>query len=359
MLLLVIFITGNIYKSFAQEGIPNKIKLLVLDVGTIDTVAKTEKFLAPTDKVNMDAPPSPSPADAMADPDLRRRAAHVNWETGMIEYLQTRDDIRRENQQRRKILEALRTSITGSKENRMVVLAKDYLASALSPYADFIDVVDRSEASLSEIEKAIADKAQEEVAPATLFLTVTLGDQKEESTTVPVGNTKVKKTTYTRRAVASVRDFSNVRVCSFDVVAKAGFRQTDAVAMKGHDPSDELIIDLMNQIGKKVGEHFLREYTVKVKIPKALNNEVSSEDFEVYIDRVVKRTKNEEGEWEEEILSEGSPVAIDEPFMALAIDHWITIVAPSEEFSATQSQVKVGRTKKTATFTIRKNKIDE
>ena len=344
------------YSQIMAQGVPNKIMLLLVDVGTIDSVAKTEKFLTTVKKVNMDAPPMPSPADAMADPGLRRQAAFVNWKTGMTEYLQTSKDIRMENEHRQKVMEALRTSITGDSSNRLVVIAKDYLASALAPYSDFIQLVDRSEASLSEIEKSIADKDQEAAAPATLFLTVTLADMKQESKTIPLGNTNVKQTIYRRRAVASVRDFNNVRIFSCDVEATAKFRQTDVVKAVGHDPADELIIDAMKQIAEKVGKYFLREYTVRVKIPKALADEVSSEDFEIYIDRVVMRVKDEDGGWTTEVLEEGNPVAVDEPFKALAIEHLITIVPPNEEYVATPSQVKVGRNKGTATFNVKKAK---
>ncbi|MBQ9366511.1 MAG: hypothetical protein IJT83_01930 [Victivallales bacterium] len=347
---LMLCLAGGLF----AQGIPNKIKLLLVDVGTIDSVAKTEKFLTTVDKVNMDVPPMPSPADSMADPDLRRHAARVNWKTGMMEYMQTSNDIRNENIHRRKVMEALRAAITGDTSNRLVVIAKDYLASALDKYGDFIQLVDRSEASLSEIEKAIDSKSQEDVACANLFLTVTLADMKQESLTVPVGDVKVRKTSYRRRAVASVRDFNNVRVFSCDVEAKAEFRETNVTKAAGHDPSDELIIDAMNQIAEKVGRFFLREYVVKVKIPKTIANEVSSEDFELYIDRVVKRVKDEDGEWNVEVVEEGTPVAVSEPFQALAIEHWITIVPPNEEYVATPLQVKVSRSKGTAIFNIKK-----
>lgn len=340
--------------SVTLAAIPGKINMLLVDVGSIDTVAKTEKFLQAQDKVSMKTPPKPTPADAVADPSLLRQAAYLNWQTGVMEYLQDKEDIRRENKRKREILEGLRKSIVGTSENRTMVVAKDYLANGLDEYSDFITLIERSDSSLAEVEKMISGDDQKDVSPATMFLSVTLGDMKTVSKTVPVGDTKVKKTTYTRPATAKVSDFSGARIFSCDVEAKYEFRQTDVAAVEGNDPSADLIKDAMKQIAAKVADKFVKEFTVKVSIPKKLSEEISAEDIELYLDRVTKKVKDDEGNWTEEVVEEGTPVTADEPFKALACNHTVTAVCGNEEFKLNQNKISLSASKKTGKFQVSK-----
>ena len=336
----------------SSPRVPNKIRILLLDVGTIDTIAKSEKYLPEPEKFNFKQLPTPSSADAMADTELRRDAARINWELGVIEYLQSNEDIRNYNMHRKKVMEAIRASITGNSDNRPVVLAKDLLASALTPYGEWIQLVDRSEATISEIEKSIANREMEEVAPADLFLTVSLFDMKKEETTRPLGNGNVTIAKYSRKATASIRDFSNMRVFTCYVEAMTTKRWTSAVKTNGYDPAEDLIKNAMEQIAEKVGDFFVREYTVKVNIPKGLEEEITEHDCMLYIDRVVKRVKGED----DIVQYGGRHVVAGKPFRALAVEHWVSIVVPNEEFVANQTQTRVGRDKETAFFTIKKLK---
>jgi len=119
----------------AAAKLPQKINILLVDVGTIDTVAKTEKFLAATDKAMIEAPPTPSATVNVIDPELQKQAVRINWLTGMAEYYKAKSEVEEENARRRKVLEGLRNGIVGNSNNRMIVLAKDYLASGLEEYS--------------------------------------------------------------------------------------------------------------------------------------------------------------------------------------------------------------------------------
>ncbi|MBQ4481278.1 MAG: hypothetical protein II943_11650 [Victivallales bacterium] len=334
---LLLFMAAGGERMFAGEDTPNKIKLLILDVGTIDTVGQTEKLLESVGLATLLEPALPAPPAALESPELRRQAARVNWQTGLVEYYQTREDIQAVVQCRRKMLEALETCISADQDNRMAALAKDFIAAglAMEPYANCIQVVDRSADSLAEIEQAIADKRQEEVAPATLFLTVTLADQKETTTTVPMGGTTVSKTTYSRRAVASVRDLDNVRIYSFNVTAERTFRHVGTTQVAGQDPADELIIDLMEQIATKVGDFFVEDYIVNLVIPEELAGKVFAYDFRVFLDR------EEEGS----IL-----VVPGQPFTALALQHLVLLVPRTNKFNPDETTVDPQNTQ--AAFTI-------
>ena len=87
-----------------------------------------------------------------------------------------------------RVLEQLRNSIVGNDKKRSIVVAKNYLQSFLQPYSSCIQVIDRANTSLSEVEKAIGGNSQQDVASACVFLTVIMQDLKESSQTVQVGN---------------------------------------------------------------------------------------------------------------------------------------------------------------------------
>ncbi len=336
-----------------SAALPSKLNILLVDVGTIDTVAKTEKFMAAVDKACLEAPPVPKAADAALDPDLQKEAVRINWLTGVAEYVRQRDEVHAENARRRKMLEGLRNSIVANKDNRMIVIAKDYLASGLEEYSDFIAIVDRSDASLSEVEKAIADKDQEEVAPATLFLSVTMGDLQRVSKVIPLGGATVKKDSYTRKATAKVSDFNNVRVFSCDVTAKYDTRKTDAVATSGDESviADALIEDAMKQIAKRVGEKFVKEYVVNVTIPKALSEEVTPEEIELYLDRDVKVVDGEES-----VIYEGVPIQVGEPFKALSLNHTVSAISSNEDITLSPAKTILSSSKLKAVIRVKAKK---
>lgn len=330
-----------------NDVVPNKIQMLLVDVGSIDTVAKTEKFMAAQDRVSLANPPRPTSAENVVDPDLQKRAVTLNWLSGVAEYFHDRKSVDEENARRRKIIEGLRNSIIGTSENRTMVIAKDYLASGLEDYSEFISIVDRSDASLQEVEKAISNQEQTEVAPAKLFLSVTLGDPMRSTKKVQVGDTEVMTITKTRKATAKVSDFNNVRVFSCDVTATASLRKTSMSETTGDETilDAKLIEDAMKQIAKKVGEHFIKEFTVKVVVPKKLADEIQPEEVELYLDRVVKG---------DEVIEEGTLITANEPFRALNINHTVTAVVANEEFRVAQKKVTLGKNKKTATVSVAK-----
>lgn len=332
---------------FADGVMPTKINMLLVDASSIDTIVGTDKFMAAQDRVSLATPPKPTAAENVVDPDLQKRAVTLNWITGVAEYLHDRKAVDEENARRRKIIEGLRNSISGSDANRSMVVAKDYLASGLEDYSEFISVVDRSDASLQEVEKAIANQDQNEVAPAMLFLSVTLGDPMRSTKKVQVGDTEVMTITKTRKATAKVSDFNNVRVFSCDVTANASLRQTSMSKTTGDETilDAQLIEDAMKQIAKKVGERFVKEFTVKVVVPKKLADEIQPEEVELYLDRVVKG---------DEVIEEGTPITANEPFRALNANHTVTAIVANEEFRVAQKKVTLGPSKKLATVSVMK-----
>ena len=110
----------------------------------------------------------------------------------------------------------------------------------------------------------------------------------------------------------------------------------------------------MKQIAAKVAAKFVKEYTVTVKVPKSIEGEFSAEEVELYLDRVVRKVKAEDGSFVEEIVEEGTPIASGEPFKALSADHSVTAVCGNEEFKVIPVVTKIGPKKTKASITANK-----
>ncbi len=247
---------------------PGKVCLLVADVGTIDSIAKTEEFLAKIKQFNVSSTPKVSEADRAVNPELARRSANFNFNNNIRQYNEEQREIARQNRKMANILDNLRTSIIGDKNKRDIVVAKNYLQSFLDPYSEYIKVIDRANANLTEVEKAISGNDQQDIASACVFLTVIMQDLKAESTTVSVSNTLIKKTTYTQKAVGNIRDFNGNVLKAFHVVGKTSRRQTSASKSEGFNPSSDLMEDVLKQIAEKVASYYVTKLEFKCDGPK-------------------------------------------------------------------------------------------
>jgi len=263
---------------------PAKIALLLVDVGTIDSVAKTEEFLSTIKKVSNAEMPGLTAADrAAAHPALEREIVRVNWNTRKLEYMHEKAQIESENRRMANVLYQLRNSILSERNKRNVVLGKNYLQSYFQKYAKFIQVIDRANTSIAEVEKAIGGTDQVDVAGSTVFLTVIIGDMEENKTTVQVGNTMVTRHNYSLKMVANVRDFNGNVLFATDVVAKCTRRGTNVTATSGFNFADDLMEDGWKQIADKVGAFFITELDFKVKGPKGDEN-FDADDVVIYVD---------------------------------------------------------------------------
>ena len=253
---------------------PGKVCLLVADVGTIDTVAKTEEFLTKIKQFNIASTPKVSEADKAINPNLAKTEVNIRFNANLKQYNEEQREIARQNRKMEAILEGLRTSIIGNENKRDIVVAKNYLQSYLAPYTDFIKVIDRANTSLSEVEKAIGGNDQQDIASACVFLTVIMQDLKQESMTVSVANTLIKKTTYTQKAVGNIRDFNGNVLTAFNVVGKTSRRQTSASRSEGFNPASDLMENVLKQIAEKVAAYYVTKLEFKCAGPKG------DEDFD-------------------------------------------------------------------------------
>ncbi|MBQ7208623.1 MAG: hypothetical protein IJS01_12570 [Lentisphaeria bacterium] len=259
----------NAEENGAQKHLaPQKIRLLVCDVGTIDTVAKTEEFLTHLKQLNVDDVPRVGEATQAADPSLAKHAGRVAFSVEINRFKRQDAEIARRNRKMERVYEQLRNSILGNPNNRDIVVAKEYLQTYLMPYSQFITIIDRANSSIAENEKAIGGKDQEDVADSSVFLTVVMQDLNAESKTVQIGNTMVKKTVYTRKAVAKIRNYRGELLFACSVAADSSFRQTSASRSTGHNPASAIQEELMKQIAEKIGSYFTAKLTVKAKGPK-------------------------------------------------------------------------------------------
>ena len=262
---------------------PSRIALLITDVGSIDTVAKTEDFLGQIKKVSNAEMPGLSAADrAAATPAMEREIVRINWNTRKAEYIRDRQMVEDENRRMANVLYQLRNSVlVGNK--RHMVLGKNYLQSYLQKYSKFIQIIDRSNTNIAEVEKAIGNKDQVDVAGSMVFLTVIIGDMEETTSTVPVGNTMVTRKNYSLKMVANLRDYNGNVLFATDVIAKKSYRFTNVTSVKGINFNDDLMEDGWKQIADKVGAYFIAELKFKAKGPKG-DDSFDADDVTVCVD---------------------------------------------------------------------------
>lgn len=260
---------------------PGKICILLTDVGTIDTVAKTEEWLQKIKQFNIENTPQLTAADRSADPSFARQEVIIRFNDQMARYNEQQREVAAQNRRMEAVLHQLRTQILVNKNTRDVVVAKNYLQAALMPYRQYIQLIDRANSSISEVEKAIGGNDQQDVASASYFLTVIMQDLNEESNTVQVGNTMVKRTVYTQRATFNLRDFNGNVIYAGNVKASRNFRQTSASRNSGHNAAPELMEETMKQIAKQLGEELLSELTVNCV---GKGEDFDPEDAVIYVD---------------------------------------------------------------------------
>lgn len=262
---------------------PGKICILIADVGNIDTVAKTEEWLTKIKQFNIENTPQLSAADRAADPSFARQEIVIRYNDQLARYNEQQQEVAAQNRRMEAILHQLRTQIVGNKNTRDILVAKNYLQSYLMPYRRYIQLIDRANSSLAEIEKAIGGNENQDVASASYFLTVIMQDLNEESQTVQVGNTMVKKTVYTQKAVFNLRDFNGNVIYAGNVTANKSYRQTSASRISGRNVAPQLIEEVMKKIAVQLGEELLTELNV-VCTDSQKNAGFDPEDVVIYVD---------------------------------------------------------------------------
>lgn len=303
------FACASIASVFAQQDeskdppslLPPKIAILICDVGTIDQVAKTENYLNQIKQFNTQEMPKVPPEFAAVSESAvisnLSRTQNEKWAA----YREAVRAAQERNRRMERVYEGLRNLALGDSTNRGLITAKMQLQAAFFEKGldQYFAIIDRANTDIAEVEKAIGGNDQQDVASATLFLTVIAKDQKEETMTVQVGNTMVTKIKTTRVFACSVRDFNGNVVYAFEVTANATRRKTSVSQVSGYDPSEQLLKDALSKIADKIRDRFTAELNVKVKGPK--NDEdfeaddatiyVNDEDFDngsrVFSDRVV------------------------------------------------------------------------
>ena len=196
-----------------------------------------------------------------------------------MEYHREKKAVESENRRMANVLHQLRNSILADDNRRQITIGKNYLQK----YRKFIQVVDRGNSSLAEVEKSLNGNDQVDVAGTVAFLTVIMGDQEEVVKTVQVGNTLVQKTKWRMKCVATLRDYNGLVLDAMDFVATAERRKTNVSQETGFNPSGDLMEDLWKQVAERVGQFYTTELKFKVKGPKG-DDEFDSDDATIYLD---------------------------------------------------------------------------
>lgn len=272
----------------AQEAVakagPKKMRLMIAGFGNIESMTKVDQWLGETipRQQNIATLPTLTEAEKCANPDLAHELVLLNWKTRKLEYMRSADAVDRENVRNSQMLNAIRMKVLTEDAMRYVPLAKDYLQAALSRKGgSLVQVVDRSNADMSLVEKAMNGDNTSALAGATAILTATIGDREEDSRTVPVNaRTSVKTTTYTQPYTFKVRDLDGNVLIAESGTAQWSTSVNSVVKSEVSDPARKLIEKVCEEMADKLLNFFTVKLEFKVKAPAGMD----ADDAEVAID---------------------------------------------------------------------------
>lgn len=264
---------------------PRGMKLIIASFGTINSQSEVENWLGDQLRplTNMDEPPTLSEADKVANPNLNAMVVRANWQTKKMEYIQSNRDIQRENARRMKVMTNLKTHMLSASSQRYTQIGRDYLQSRIrKQVGNLIQVVDRGNMSIQQIEKQIKGMDADMVNGADCVLSVVMGDREEDSKTIPIDNvgTKIKRTTYTAPYVGKIRDLDGNVLLAFDGTVEWRKSQDNVVKSVSADPARKLMESVCDKIAKEVVDYFTTKLVFKVKAPEG----VDEDDAEIFVD---------------------------------------------------------------------------
>jgi len=296
----------------AKAAMPKKINVIIADVGTINSVANTEKWLAEQlqPSQNIESKPMLEPGASAIDSHLVAEFFRWNMKTKQMEYAKASREIEKENAEKLRILRYLRTSTLSDVNQRNVILCKDFIQAALSrKYSKFIQIVDRGNVDMGIVEQTLQGKGENvAVSSGNCIVTVVMGDLETSSSTVTINSkgTKLKTTVYKQPYTGKLRDLQGNVLIAFDGVAELNKNQNNVVKSELANPTRELMQNACRKIADEIGMYFIKELKFKVKGPQGDDN------FDA--DEVV-------------VLLDGKTIDLDSPVYVIATEHEITAKA--------------------------------
>jgi len=287
--------------------IPEKIHVLIADVGTIDSVSATDKWLGEQlqPKQNLDSLPVLEAGAMSVDPNLRAEHFRWNMHTRQMEYSRQSRQIQEENAELIRLLRNLRTRTISDANQRNVILCKDFIQASLGrKYRRFFNIVDRGNVDMGIVEKELQGKGDGVMASATCIVTVVMGDLETDSRTIPVNSkgTLIKRTTYRQPYTGKLRDLEGNVLLAFDGQAESTFSQNSVIKAENANPTRQLMQNACAKIADELAGYFLTELKFAVKGPKG-DQEFDADDVFLKID--------------------GKPADFDNKVFVLAAEHEI------------------------------------
>ena len=301
--------TMNTMPSNAKAAIPKKINVIIADVGTINSIASTEKWLGENlqPKQNIEAMPMVDPG---ADSRFEAECLRWNMRTRQIEYCRSVNDIRDENAKNARILDDLRRRTLIDANKRNVILCKDFIQAALDrKYRQFIQIVDRGNVDMGLVEQTLQGKEDNiAVSSGNCIVTVVMGDLERSSRTVTVNGkgTQLKTTVFKQPYTGKLRDLEGNVLIAFDGIAELTKNQNNVVKSEYANPTRELMQSACSKIADEIGAYFVKELRFAVKGPKG------DDDFD---------------EEEVTVLLDGKSIELDSPVYVIAAEHEINAKA--------------------------------
>lgn len=250
-----------------EEKTDPKIYLLVATIETPDT--RTDKLQKEVTLPPRTVPYSDAALQGMSGDELQR-AKRENAEA-LKGYNRANAEIfyreyRRRDTQQEDIAKKAKNTAVG----RNLILARDWLATAISDHNEVFEVVFRVDDQEAQEEKFLSDMEALDVAKCAYFVKVVVNDPKQSEGAIrTAGGNMLKRVTTKQLITVHVQDLTNKIIVSKEVELSDVSGESSVVMRSGdNDIFGELLRKCLKEAANQIAGHFSVKLTIQLKGPK-------------------------------------------------------------------------------------------
>jgi hypothetical protein len=254
--------------SHAQSS-NGKIYIMVLDAETADTRAALDRF------INVRQADVPYEASALTDADRATLDPEFLGEIRkeeVAERIEAQRNRRREvelqNQRRREIVDGLRNMFVGTQAGRNLIQATAWMAESLSPYSDFIQVMDLTESETIMDLTARSDANQSMDQSFTHVLRMIVSDVSETQTRMQAYGTESVRVRKSLNVTVSVLDLNYRSIFTQSFTGETSAMHTSYGGTSGGDDYAVMLREALQKAGPAIADHFTASITVSLRPPR-------------------------------------------------------------------------------------------
>jgi hypothetical protein len=253
----------------AQASADGRLHLLILDAETPDTRAALDRF------INVRQADVPYEESVLTDEDRAtldpeflgaiRRDEVIERIEGQRE---RRYEVTLQNRRRREIVEGLRDMFVGTQSGRNLIQASAWMAESLTPYSEFIQVMDLTESDHTMDLTARTDTVQSMGGDFTHMLRMIVSDVDERTTRTQAYGTESVRVRKSLNVTISILDLNYRNIFTRSFSGETSQVQTSYGNTTGGDDYAVMLRAALSQAGEAIADHFTASLTVTLRPPR-------------------------------------------------------------------------------------------